>query len=73
MPTWPKDTMEAKIAFYGDPRGPHGVNESWFSNNVVCQVLREGAQGDGGKRAVHRGDHAISVKTIAQGRPECFR
>jgi hypothetical protein len=38
MPTWPKDTMEAKIAFYGDPRGPHGVNESWFSNNVVRVV-----------------------------------
>lgn len=27
--------MEAKIAFYGDPRGPHGVNETWFANNVV--------------------------------------
>jgi hypothetical protein len=38
MPTFPKDTMEAKIAFYGDPRGPHGVNESWFSNNVVRVV-----------------------------------
>ena len=20
MPTWPKDTLAAKIAFYGDPR-----------------------------------------------------
>lgn len=38
MATWPKDTMAAKIAFYGDPRGPHGVNESWFSNNVVRVV-----------------------------------
>jgi hypothetical protein len=27
--------------------------------------------GDGGKRAVHRGEHAISRKAIAQGRPEC--
>jgi hypothetical protein len=27
--------MAAKVKFYGDPRGPHGVNESWFSNNVV--------------------------------------
>jgi D-alanyl-D-alanine carboxypeptidase len=35
MSTWPKDTMNAKVAFYGDPRGPHGVNESWFSNNVI--------------------------------------
>jgi hypothetical protein len=38
MPIWPKDTMQAKIAFYGDPRGPHGVNETWFSNNVVRVV-----------------------------------
>jgi hypothetical protein len=28
---------------------------------------------DGGKTAVHRGEHAISPKTIAQGRPECSR
>ena len=25
----------AKIDFYGDPRGPHGVNDSWFSKNVI--------------------------------------
>src|SRR5437764_8627700 len=29
--------------------------------------------GDGGKRAVHRGERAISHKAIAQGRPECSR
>src|SRR5437764_9221623 len=29
--------------------------------------------GDGGKRAVHRGERAISRKAIAQGRPECSR
>jgi hypothetical protein len=28
---------------------------------------------DGGKKAVHRGELAISRKAIAQGRPECFR
>src|SRR5437879_8126686 len=28
---------------------------------------------DGGKRAVHRGERAISRKAIAQGRPECSR
>jgi hypothetical protein len=38
VPVWPKDTMAEKIAFYGDPRGSHGVNESWFSNNVVRLV-----------------------------------
>src|SRR5205809_2590475 len=30
-------------------------------------------ESDGGKRAVHRGELAISRKAIAQGRPECFR
>ena len=29
--------------------------------------------GDGGKRAVHRGEHEVSRKATAQGRPECFR
>lgn len=37
MPTlFPKDSdMQAKLKFYGDPRGPHGVNETWFANNVI--------------------------------------
>ena len=29
--------------------------------------------GDGGKKAVHREEHEVSRKAIAQGRPECFR
>ena len=29
------------------------------------------SRGDGGKRAVHRGEHEVSRKAIAQGRPEC--
>lgn len=35
---WPKDNMAAKVAFYGDPRGAHGVDERWFSTNVVRVV-----------------------------------
>lgn len=35
MTPFPKDTMAAKIAFYGDPRGPHGVSDSWFTKNVT--------------------------------------
>lgn len=35
---WPKDTMAAKIAFYGDPRGPHGVNSTWFAKNIIRVV-----------------------------------
>ena len=35
MPTWPKDTMAAKIKFYGDPRGAHGVDKTWAAKNLV--------------------------------------
>jgi D-alanyl-D-alanine carboxypeptidase len=35
MPQWPKDTMKAKVTFYGDPRGPHGVNAKWYAANVI--------------------------------------
>jgi hypothetical protein len=27
--------MAAKIAFYGDPRGPHGVNPRWSGTNLI--------------------------------------
>ena len=37
------------------------------------QALRVIPRGDGGKKAGHQEEHAISRKTIAQGRPECFR
>jgi hypothetical protein len=30
-------------------------------------------RGDGGKKAVHRGEHVISRKTTAQGRPDALR
>ena len=30
-------------------------------------------RGNGGKKPVHRGEHDISRKAIAQGRPECSR
>jgi hypothetical protein len=38
-----------------------------------CQVLGKLSLlgSDGGKKAGHRGDHVISRKTIAQGRPDC--
>ena len=29
--------------------------------------------GDGGKEADHQGEHEVTVKTIAQGRPEALR
>lgn len=32
---WPKDTMAAKIVFYGDPRGPHGEDPAWVAANLL--------------------------------------
>src|SRR6266404_6342096 len=40
---------------------------------VLASSWREYPAGDGGKRAVHRGEHEVSRKAIAQGRPECSR
>jgi hypothetical protein len=37
------------------------------------QVGGSDSAGDGGKKAGHRGEHVISRKTIAQGRPDCLR
>lgn len=38
MYSWPKDTMAEKVKFYGDPRGPHGVDSKWYNNNLVRVV-----------------------------------
>lgn len=35
MTAWPKDTMAAKVAFYGDPRGPHGASPAWEAENLI--------------------------------------
>lgn len=32
---FPRDTMDAKVAFYGDPRGPDGVNQTWYAANMT--------------------------------------
>src|SRR4030088_2433986 len=34
---------------------------------------KQGFAGDGGKKAVHQGEHEVSRKAIAQGRPGCSR
>src|SRR5437763_9798152 len=64
-----------------DARGAHDVRARRVRRSRVVltprcwrQVLEKQASwGDGGKRAVHRGELAISRKAIAQGRPECSR
>jgi hypothetical protein len=48
----------------------------WFwrrGAGVKSVGKRKHPKGDGGKRAVLRGEHEVSRKAIAQGRPGCFR
>src|SRR3954470_842435 len=47
----------------------------WFGRRGAGVKSREAKLlgGDGGKRAVLRGEHEVSRKAIAQGRPECSR
>src|SRR6478672_9482558 len=46
-------------------------------SDVAVLALRSGEAkllwDNGGKRVVHRGEHEVSRKAIAQGRPECSR
>src|SRR6185312_11790550 len=46
-----------------------GPDAAVLASNCAGSFLR----GDGGKRAVHRGEHEVSRKATAQGRPECSR
>ena len=43
----------------------------WFGRRGAGVKLAIRSAGDGGKRAVLRGEHEVSRKAIAQGRPEC--
>src|SRR5882757_5893591 len=45
----------------------------WFGRRGAGAKRALGSAGDGGKRAVLRGEHEVSRKAIAQGRPECSR
>ena len=40
---------------------------------LASSSLKQASASDGGNKAVHRGEHEVSRKAIAQGRPECFR
>ena len=46
---------------------------SWRPGAGAKFAAARAAAGDGGKKAGHRGEHEVSRKTTAQGRPECFR
>src|ERR1700675_824820 len=66
------DAVDAKAAT--DERGRCG-RRSRVVLTPRCwrQVSWIYSRGDGGKQAGHRGERAISCKTIAQGRPDALR
>src|SRR5215216_7458684 len=45
----------------------------WFGRRGAGVKRAIRSAGNGGKRAVLRGEHEVSRKAIAQGRPECSR
>jgi hypothetical protein len=61
--------------------GAFAPDEALFAYGEVVWSWRRDAgakpvgrsAGDGGKQAVHRGEHEVSRKAIAQGMPECLR
>src|SRR3954466_13158549 len=63
--------MDAKRA-QASGRGAYG-EVVWFGRRGAGAKLAIRSAGDGGKRAVLRGEHEVSRKAIAQGRPECCR
>jgi hypothetical protein len=40
---------------------------------LASSCVEDFLRGDGDKKAGRQGEHDISRKTIAQGRPDCFR
>lgn len=39
MDKWPRDTMPAKIAFYGDPRGANGHENAHWREQVEVRIV----------------------------------
>ncbi len=65
--------MDARAAT--DVCGPKRTAKSCGSGAAVLALscADNDCAGDGGKRAVLRGEHEVSRKATAQGRPECSR
>ena len=69
-----RDAVDAEFA--KDERNRSRTAKSCGPDAPVAGVKLLGSKllrGDGGKKADHRGEREVSRKTIAQGRPECFR
>jgi hypothetical protein len=62
-------TLNARETYAPDAYG----EVVWFGRRGAGVKLAIRSAGDGGKRAVHRGELEASRKATAQGRPECSR
>src|SRR5215213_2944981 len=76
---WPSSRTRGEMRWTRELRltcAPDAYGEVvWFGRRGAGAKLRGVyfLRGDGGKRAVLRGEHEVSRKAIAQGRPECSR
>ena len=75
---WPSSRTRGEMRWTREPRltcAARAYGEVvWFGRRGAGAKLRgKYFAGNGGKRAVLRGEHEVSRKAIAQGRPECSR
>jgi hypothetical protein len=74
---WPSSRTRGEMRWTREPRltcVAQAYGEVvWFGRRGAGAKLRGFyfLRGDGGKRAVLRGEHEVSRKAVAQGRPEC--
>ena len=70
--TWDGDAVDA-VAATGERGGRVRQRRVVLTSRCWRQVRGSNSAGDGGKRAVLRGDHVISRKAIAQGMSDVLR
>ena len=65
--------MDADVPLTNGTEAYGEVVWSWRPDAGVKFLRSKLLRDDGGKKAGHRGEREVSRKTIARGRPECFR
>lgn len=62
---WPKDTLAAKIAFYGDPRGANGESPTW-RKRVETRIIPPWQMSYAGKPIKSIAIHAKCAKALSE-------
>ena len=65
--------MDADVPLTNGTEADGEVVWFWRPDAGVKFLRSKFLRGDGGKKAGHREEREVSRKTIARGRPECFR